>query len=128
ADADVWGVEPTGAAAMHESFEAGQALRLDRVDTVADGLGAPMAGELNYEILSEHARGIVLVEDREIVCAMMILLERTKLLAEPAGAAGLAALLEDKIEFDRTRPVVVVISGGNADLAQLARLIQGEKR
>ena len=95
---------------------------------MADGLGAPMAGELNYEILSEHARGIVLVEDREIVCAMMILLERTKLLAEPAGAAGLAALLEDKIEFDRTRPVVVVISGGNADLAQLARLIQGEKR
>ena len=128
ADVDVWGVEPTGAAAMHESFEAGYALRLDRVDTVADGLGAPMAGELNYEILAEYARGIVLVEDREIVCAMMMLLERTKLLAEPAGAAGLAALLENKIEFDRTRPVVVVISGGNADLAQFARLIQGEKR
>jgi len=128
AKVDVWGVEPTGAAAMHQSFEAEQALRLDRVDTVADGLGAPMAGALNYQILSEHARGIVLVEDREIICAMMILLERTKLLAEPAGAAGLAALLEGKIEFDRTRPVVVVVSGGNADLAQLARLIQGEQR
>ena len=128
ADADVWGVEPTGAAAMHQSFEVGHAVRIDRVDTVADGLGAPMAGSLNYEILSEHARGIVLVEDPEIVCAMTMLLERTKLLAEPSGAAGLAALLEGKIDFDRSKPVVIVISGGNADLAQLARLIQGEAR
>ncbi len=127
-DTHVWGVEPAGAAAMHESFTAGHAVRLERVDTVADGLGAPMAGALNYEILSAHARGIVLVEDPEIVCAMTMLLERTKLLTEPSGAAGLAALLESKIDFDHTRPVVIVISGGNADLAQLARLIQGQAR
>ncbi|HBU57152.1 MAG TPA: pyridoxal-5'-phosphate-dependent protein beta subunit, partial [Gemmatimonadetes bacterium] len=52
--------------------------------------------------------------------------ERTKLLAEPSGAAGLAALLQGKIEIDQERPVVIVISGGNADLDQLARLVQGE--
>ena len=123
---DVWGVEPTGAPAMHASFSAGQAVQIDQVDTVADGLGPPMAGAINYEILSQHARGIVLVEDSEIVSAMKVLLERTKLLAEPSGAAGLAALLQGKIEVDKERPVVIVISGGNADLDQLARLIQGE--
>ncbi len=125
-EVDVWGVEPTGADAMHASFSAGQAVQIDRVNTVADGLGPPMAGAINYEILSQHARGIVLVEDSEIVSAMMLLLVRTKLLAEPSGAAGLAALLQGKIEVDKERPVVIVISGGNADLDQLARLIQGE--
>ncbi len=125
-EVDVWGVEPTGAPAMHASFSAGQAVQIDQVNTVADGLGPPMAGAINYEILSQHARGIVLVEDSEIVSAMMVLLERTKLLAEPSGAAGLAALLQGKIEIDQERPVVIVISGGNADLDQLARLVQGE--
>ncbi len=125
-EVDVWGVEPTGADAMHASFSAGQAVQIDQVNTVADGLGPPMAGAINYEILSQHARGIVLVEDSEIVSAMMLLLVRTKLLAEPSGAAGLAALLQGKIEVDKERPVVIVISGGNADLDQLARLIQGE--
>ena len=125
-EVDVWGVEPTGAPAMHASFSAGQAVQIDQVNTVADGLGPPMAGAINYEILSQHARGIVLVEDSEIVSAMMVLLERTKLLAEPSGAAGLAALLQGKIEIYQNRPVVIVISGGNADLDQLARLVQGE--
>ena len=125
-EVDVWGVEPTGADAMHASFSAGQAVQIDQVNTVADGLGPPMAGAINYEILSQHARGIVLVEDSEIVSAMMLLLVRTKLLAEPSGAAGLAALLQGKIEVDKERPVVIVISGGNADLDKLARLIQGE--
>ena len=125
-EVDVWGVEPTGAPAMHASFSAGQAVQIDQVNTVADGLGPPMAGAINYEILSQYARGIVLVEDSEIVSAMMVLLERTKLLAEPSGAAGLAALLQGKIEIDQERPVVIVISGGNADLDQLARLVQGE--
>ena len=125
-EVDVWGVEPTGAPAMHASFSAGQAVQIDQVNTVADGLGPPMAGAINYEILSQHARGIVLVEDSEIVSAMMVLLERTKLLAEPSGAAGLAALLQGKIEIDQERPVVIVISGGNADLDQLARLVQGQ--
>lgn len=120
---DLWGVEPRGADSMHRSFEAGEAVTLQRVDTLADGLAPPMAGTLNYSILSEFARGIVLVDDDEIVEAQRVLLERTKLLVEPSGAAGLAALLEGRIEFDRDRPVVVVLSGGNADLDQLGTLL-----
>lgn len=121
----LWGVEPTGAAGMHASFEAGSAATLPGVDTVADGLAAPMAGELNYAILSERAEGVALVEDEAIVEAMTLLLERTKLLVEPSGAAGLAALLQEAIPVDRSRPIVVVLSGGNVDLPRLGALLIG---
>ncbi len=119
----VWGVEPDGADAMHRSLEAGRAVHLDAVHTVADGLGAPMAGELTYALVAAYARGVVLVSDDEIVDAMKLLLERTKLLAEPAGAAGLAALLQGRIPLDDQAPVAVVISGGNVDLALLGHLL-----
>jgi threonine dehydratase len=122
---DVWGVEPEGAAAMHASLRRGEAIHLDRVDTVADGLAAPMAGVLNHAILAEYARGVVLVDDDQILDAMALLLERTKLLTEPSGAAGVAALLAGRMPFDRSRPVVVVLSGGNADLATLGSLLTG---
>ena len=125
ADVDVWGVEPEGAAAMHRSLEEGRAVHLGSVETIADGLAPPMAGALNHAILAEHARGVVLVDDREIVTAMKHLLERTKLLTEPSGAAGLAALLEGRIQL-REGPVVVVLSGGNADLARLGALLREE--
>jgi len=120
--AAVWGVEPEGAPGMHRSFEEGGAAHLDRVDTIADGLAPPMAGELNYEILSAHARGVVLVDDAEIVEAMKLLLERCKLVTEPSGAAGLAGLLGGRIPVG-AGPVVVVLSGGNVDLVSLGRLL-----
>ncbi len=120
----VWGVEPEGAAGMTRSLEAGEAVHLDAVETVADGLGAPMAGELNYALVAEHAAGVVTVDDGEIVEAMRLLLERTKLLAEPAGAAGLAALLAGRIPLEDDGPVAVILSGGNVDMALLARLLR----
>ena len=116
----VWGVEPHGADAMRQSLEAGRALHLDAVSTIADGLGAPMAGVLNHALLAEFARGVVCVDDAEIIAALRLLLERTKLLVETAGAAGLAALLAGRIPLEGEAPVVVVLSGGNADLDQLA--------
>lgn len=123
ADVEVWGVEPDGADAMRRSLEAGEAKHLTEVNTVADGLAAPMAGTLNHALVAAHARGVVTVSDAEIVAAMRILLERTKLLTEPAGAAGLAALLEGRIPTDGGAPVAVVLSGGNVDLALLATLL-----
>lgn len=117
--ADVWGVEPEGAAAMHRSLQRGEPVHLDRVDTVADGLAPPMAGTLNHAILSALARGVVLVDDEEILSAVALLLERTKLLTEPSGAAAVAALLAGRIPVDPGRPVVAVLSGGNADLPSL---------
>jgi threonine dehydratase len=122
----VWGVEPTGADAMHRSLEKGEAVHLDRVDTIADGLAAPMAGVLNHALVAAHARGVVLVSDAEIVAAMRLLLERTKLLAEPAGAAGLAALLQGRIPLEGDAPVAVVLSGGNVDVERLGALLGRE--
>lgn len=119
----VWGVEPEGAAAMTRSLERGEAVHLDHLETVADGLGAPMAGVLNYALVAAHARGVVTVPDSEIVEALRLLLERAKLLAEPAGAAGLAALLTGAVTPEDGAPVVVVVSGGNVDLRTLSRLL-----
>lgn len=119
----VWGVEPEGAAAMTRSLDAGEAVHLDRVDTLADGLGAPMAGVLNHAIVEAYARGIVTVTDSDIAQAMRVLLERTKLLTEPAGAAGLAGLLTGAIPLVDEAPVAVILSGGNIDLGLLGRLL-----
>lgn len=124
-DVAVWGVEPEGADAMARSLDAGEAVHLDRVDTIADGLAAPMAGVLNHHIVEAHAEGIVTVSDRDIVGALWLLLERTKLLVEPAGAAGLAALMTEKIRPANGAPLVVVLSGGNIDLTLLGRLLSG---
>jgi len=121
----VWGVEPEGAAAMTRSLEKGEAVHLDHIETVADGLGAPMAGVLNHALVATHARGVVTVTDADIVEAMKLLLQRTKLLAEPAGAAGLAALLAGRVAVDADAPVVVVVSGGNVDLGTLSGLLVG---
>ena len=120
---DVWGVEPEGADAMRRSLASGKAETLDRVDTVADGLAAPMAGVLNHALVAAFARGVVTVSDEEIVGAMRTLLERTKLLVEPAGAAGLAALLQGRIPLNPEAPVAVVLSGGNVDLKLLGKLL-----
>ena len=78
------------------------------------------------EVIVGHgscARGIALVTDNEIVLAMKALLERMKLLVEPSGAAGLASLLANKIPLERDGPVVVILTGGNADLIELSKLL-----
>ncbi len=111
------GVEPLGSAAMHSALAAGRPVRLETLDSIADGLGAPSVSERTLRIVTQSVDGVVLVSDAEILDAMRLLLERVKLLAEPAGAAGLAALLADQVR--PSGPTVVVLSGGNVDLARL---------
>lgn len=107
---------------MRQSLDEGTAVHLKSVDTIADGLAAPMAGHLNFEIVQKFVEDIVLVSDSEIQEAMAFLLARTKLLAEPAAAASVAALLAGKIHCD-DGPVVAVLSGGNVDLERLVELL-----
>jgi len=120
--ARVFGVEPHGACAMRKSLDKGEAVHLESVDTIADGLGAPMAGELTFEVVRHHVEDVVLVSDDEIREAMAFVLERAKLLVEPAGAAGVAALLAGRIPL-ADGPVVAVLSGGNVDLDRLPDLL-----
>jgi threonine dehydratase len=89
----VIGVEPSGAPSMRRSLDEGHAVHLDSMKTIADGLAAPMAGELNYQIVRRYVDDVVLIDDDAIVGAVRDLLFSAKLLAEPAGARGVAAVL-----------------------------------
>lgn len=124
-DARVIGVEPTGAAGLARALEAGRVVRLDRVDTIADGLTAPETGKLVLDIATRLLHDLVLVTDDEIAEAMRFLLERAKLPAEPAGAAATAALLAGKVDVGPGDRVVTLASGGNVDVARLGRIIGG---
>jgi len=108
----VIGVEPTGADAMHRSLKAGSIVTLDKVTTIADGLAASAPGKLTFELARRYVDEVILVEDTEMLRAIRLLFEWEHLLAEPAGAAALAALLYHHRPAPNER-VVVVLSGGN---------------
>ena len=110
----VYGVEPTGAAVMRRSLDEGRPVRLESMKTIADGLAAPMAGDVTYPIVKHYVDDVVLVTDEEIMAAMRDILFSAKLLAEGGGAAATAAILSGKLELDGRR-VVAVVSGGNVD-------------
>lgn len=122
--ARIIGVEPEGAPSMYRSRKEGKAVHLDSTNTIADGLTAPFAGELNYQVVERYVDDLVLVDDDEIRRAMFLLLERCKVLAEPAAAAPLAALLAGKAG-NVAGPVVLIVSGGNTDVATLGNLLSG---
>jgi threonine dehydratase len=119
----VIGVEPVGAPTVTQALAAGAPVTLGPPQTIADGLAAPFTGALNLAIIQRTVDEVVLVEDDDLRAAMKLLLERAKLLAEPAGAAGLAALLAGKVVGTAGRKVVVVVSGGNADIGALPALL-----
>ena len=116
------GVEPTGAPTMRTSLNAGSPQQI-QVNTVADGLAAPMVGAINLDAVKQHVEDVVLVSDEEILAAMRDLLGIAKLVVEPAAAAGVAALLTGKIRVDRGSRVAAIISGGNVDLQRLKALL-----
>jgi len=118
----VYGVEPTGAAVMRKSLDAGYPVRLDSMKTIADGLAAPMAGELTFAIVQKYVDDVVLVEEDEITSAMRELLFSAKLLAEGGGAAATAAVLSGRIPAGGRR-VVAVVSGGNIDVGRVREVL-----
>ena len=122
-DVRVIGVEPTGSNIVKKSLEAGAPQQSGPIDTIADGLAAPFAGELTQAVIAHYVDEVVLVEDEEIVDAMKLILTRAKVLAEPAGAAATAALLTGKAGVSKGSRVVTLLSGGNIDPARLKSLL-----
>lgn len=118
----VIGVEPTGAAVIRRSLDAGHPVRLERIDTIADGLAAPMAGETTFPIMQRVLDDVVVVDDEQIADAMRSLLASAKLVAEPAAAAGVAAVLGGQVGARSGERVVAVVSGGNVDLSRIASI------
>lgn len=104
---------------MRTSMDAGSPQQITP-DTVADGLAAPMVGELTLEAVRRFVDDVVLVRDEDIIGAVRDLSSYAKLIAEPAGAASLAALLSGRVQLERGSNVVAIVTGGNVDLERLA--------
>lgn len=121
----VVGVEPEGANDAQQSLRRGEVVTIDEVHTIADGLRPKRVGALNFAIIRLHVDDVVTVSDDEIRAAMRLLLLRAKLVVEPSGAVGVAALLARKLDCAGKR-VAVVLSGGNADPSML-REVLGEE-
>ncbi len=122
--ARVYGVEPTGSNAMTLALDRGEPVPIRPV-SVADGLGAPFAGEWTLPIVRALVDDVVLLTDPEILAGLRFALERLKQVLEPAGAAALAAVLLGRIPIRDGERVVVILSGGNVALDRLAEFIAG---
>jgi threonine ammonia-lyase medium form len=121
----VIGVEPLRSNCMYLSIRAGHVLSLDVIDTIADGIRTKRPGEITFSIAQKYVDDIMLVEDGEIIEAMYLLMERQKLIVEPAGAVSLAAALKGKFAGEK---VVCILSGGNVELLQLAQMISNNAK
>lgn len=113
----VVGVEPVGASLMAKSVAAGEPLRDSSVSSIADGLRAPMAGDVTLPHVQALVDDLVQIDDHSIIDAVRLLASRAKLVVEPAGAAGLAAVLAGAVKGQK---IGVLLSGGNLDLSLLA--------
>ena len=116
----VVGVEPVGAPTMTEALSRGEPYKLPKIESIADGLSAPFAGQHNLDVVREDVDEVVLVTDAEILEAVLVLMSRVKVVAEPAGAAALAGLLSGKVGIDEGSNVCATVSGGNLDPHLLA--------
>jgi threonine dehydratase len=116
----VVGVEPEAGDDWKQSFAAGEIIAIDVPRTIADGLQTHAPGDLTWEVASRLVDEIVTVTDQQMVEAMRFAFERLKIVIEPSGAVGIAAVLNGLVSGDR---VGVIISGGNVGAGRFAELI-----
>ncbi len=121
-DVRVVGVQAETAAAYPASIAAGHPVPLAKMSTMADGIAVGCPGEVPYALVRELVDDICTVSEESLSKALLFLIERAKLVVEPAGAAGVAALLSDAAAFEA--PVAVVLSGGNIDPLLLLRVLR----
>ncbi len=121
-DVCVIGVQAEGAAAYPESLEQGRPVPLTSMKTMADGIAVGLPGDITFAAVRDHVDEIVTVSEDSMSRALLALVERAKVVVEPAGAAAVAALLDRPTAF-RT-PVVAVLSGGNIDPLLLGKVIR----
>ncbi|MCH9676494.1 MAG: threonine ammonia-lyase [Candidatus Nanopelagicales bacterium] len=118
----VIGVQAEGAAAYPASLAVGSPQKLDNMSTMADGIAVGLPGAIPFEIVKEHVDEIMTVSEDQLSSAALLLLERAKMVVEPAGAAATAAVMAWPKKFEA--PVAVVLSGGNVDSLLLLRIIR----
>ena len=125
-DVAIWAVEPAGFDDLAQSLAAGRRITFQpRGRSLCDALESPFPGEITFPILQRNLAGAVTVTDADVAAAMRFAFETLKLVVEPGGAAGLAALLAGKLDAAE-RTTAVVLSGGNVDPELFAQVIRGE--
>lgn len=117
------GVEAEGAASYKQARQTGIRANLPSVKTIADGIAVKCPGELTFDLLNRYLDDVVTVDDEETAGTILLLLERSKLVAEGAGAVSLAALLYNKYPV-QGKKTVAVISGGNIDVNFISLIIE----
>lgn len=119
---EMMGCQAEGAPSMVQSIKEGKAIRLDSVDTFADGIKVGVASEYLRTILAEHVNDFLVADDEAMAAAILTLLEKAKTLSEGAGALPLAVLDQIRPKI-KGKKVVLVVSGGNIDVNVLSRII-----
>ncbi|EPZ49040.1 threonine ammonia-lyase [Alicyclobacillus acidoterrestris] len=122
-DIRVIGVEATAVPSVRESLELGRPTTVTAQATLADGIAVQRPGDLSYALIKQYVDDVVLVEEEEISRAMVLLLERCKIVAEGAAATSVAAAINRKIPSGLGK-VICVLSGGNVDVTVLSRIIE----
>jgi threonine dehydratase len=121
-DVRIVGVQAEGAAAYPVSLREGHPVALQAMTTMADGIAVGCPGDVPFRAIQKYVDDMVTVSEESLSRALLMLLERAKLVVEPAGAAAVAALLDDPKGFET--PAVAVLSGGNVDPLLLMRVIR----
>ncbi|MGA2919695.1 MAG: threonine ammonia-lyase [Candidatus Sulfotelmatobacter sp.] len=119
----VYGVQPAKLPSMKAAVAQGSPVTLEPAATIADGIAVRRAGERTFPLVQKYVDDIVTVEEEEIANAILLLLEREKTLAEGAGAASIAAVLNRKLPLEGKK-VAVLVCGGNIDVTLLSRIIE----
>ena len=116
---EVWGVEPAAGNDTQMSLAQGRIVHIDTPKTIADGAQTQHSGELTFPVIQQLVKAVVTVTDEQLVSSMRFFAERMKMVVEPTGCLGAAAVLEGLIPV-RGKRVGVIVSGGNVDLARYA--------
>jgi threonine dehydratase len=119
----IYGVEPEEGNDFARSLAAGERISIPVPKTIADGLQTTSPGVLTLDIAKEHINDIACVSDNELRHALQFVFARMKLVVEPSGAAGIAALLQSRIDGLHEKRVGVIVSGGNIDPERYAALL-----
>ncbi|MEI5103799.1 threonine ammonia-lyase [Streptomyces sp. PmtG] len=121
-DVRVVGVQAVGAAAFPPSLAAGRPVSIDNPVTIADGIKVGRPGDVTYRLVEELVDDVVTVSEDDLSSALLLCLERAKMVVEPAGASPVAALLRTPAAFEG--PVVALLSGGNVDPLLMQRVLR----
>jgi len=118
----VVGVQAEGAAAFPESLSAGHPVPLESMKTMADGIAVGRPGDVPFKAVQDHVDDVVTVSEESLSRALLALVERAKMIVEPAGAAAVAAILDNPTAY--ATPAVAILSGGNIDPLLLGKVIR----